>query len=317
MSQSLLLGANGSTTHSDEVGAIYRRVLEKASVRARFVEVGAGRQVHVLEAGDGPPAVFLHGGSTNALSDLLVLERLNGVRGIAVDRPGCGLSDPAELPSERYREAVVGCVEEILDALGLAETSLVGASMGGTWALWYALARPERVRRLALLGAAPLLPGTRVPPPLRVMATPVMGELLQRVVKPSPKTVVRLMTSMGEGDTIVNYPDLLDSLVAAGNDPVAAAVSLAEIRAILSPFGFRPSLRLRPEELRRLSAPTLLVWGDREPVGTLRVARTIASLIPNAQLEILPAGHVPWLGNLDRTAGLVSTFVHGREAVGR
>jgi pimeloyl-ACP methyl ester carboxylesterase len=32
--------------------------------------------------------------------------------------------------------------------------------MGGTWALWYALARPERVRRLVLLGAAPLLPGT-------------------------------------------------------------------------------------------------------------------------------------------------------------
>lgn len=181
--------------------------------------------------------------------------------------------------------------------------------MGGTWALWYALARPERIRRLVLLDAVPLLPGTRPPPPLRVMATPKVGEFLQRVAKPSPKMVVRMMASVGEGDTIVNDPDLIESLVATGNDPVASEVNLAELRAIISPFGFRRALRLQPEELRQLSVPTLLVWGDHDPVGGVKVAETIADLIPNAQLEILPAGHVPWLGNLDRTAELVSTFV--------
>jgi pimeloyl-ACP methyl ester carboxylesterase len=52
-----------------------------------------------------------------------------------------------------------------------------------------------------------------------------------------------------------------------------------------------------------------LVWGDHDPVGTVDVAEAIAGLIPNAQLEVLTAGHVPWLGNLDRTARLVSAFV--------
>jgi pimeloyl-ACP methyl ester carboxylesterase len=238
-----------------------------------------------------------------------MLERLDGVLGIAFDRPGFGLSDPLDLPPERYREAVVRCVEGVLDALGLAETALVGGSMGGTWALWYALARPERVRRLVLLGAAPLLPGTRVPPFLRMMTTPLLGELLQRAVKSSPRMVIRMMTAVGEGDTIVNHPQLIDSLVAAGNDPIAAATNLAELRAIISPAGFRPALRLRPEELRGLRVPTLLVWGDHDPVGTVDVAETVAGLIPNARLEVLPAGHVPWLGNLDRTAALVSAFV--------
>src|SRR6266508_3330436 len=93
--------------------------------------------------------------------------------------------------------ASVEWLDGVLDALGLDATALAGNSMGGTWALWYALARPERVRRLVLLGAAPLLPGTRVPPPLRVMATPKIGELLQRMMKPSPKMVVRMMSSMG------------------------------------------------------------------------------------------------------------------------
>jgi pimeloyl-ACP methyl ester carboxylesterase len=146
--------------------------------------------VHVIEAGQGPPVVFLHGSGGSSLSILPLLERLEGVRGIAVDRPGFGLSDPVQVPRERFRDAAIEFVDEVLDALGLERSALAGGSMGGTWALWYALARPQRVGRLVLLTAAPLLPGTRAPAPLRVMAAPVVGELLARVVKPSPKTVV-------------------------------------------------------------------------------------------------------------------------------
>ena len=74
--------------------------------------------------------MLMHGSNTSSLSDVSILERLDGVRGIAIDRPGIGLSDPLNLPPERYREAVVRCVEGVLDALGLAETALVGGSMG-------------------------------------------------------------------------------------------------------------------------------------------------------------------------------------------
>ena len=180
--------------------------------------------------------------------------------------------------------------------------------MGGTWALWYALARPERVRRFVLLGSAPLLPGSRVPAPLRLMATPVFGDLLARV-KPNAKMVVRLMSSMGEKDTIVRYPDLIEALVAAGNDPIASAVNLAELRAAISSFGFRRSMRVHPNELRRLTVPTLLIWGDHDPVAAVKVAQATARLIPEAQLEVLPAGHVPYLGNPDRVSELLSRFV--------
>jgi pimeloyl-ACP methyl ester carboxylesterase len=70
----------------------------------------------------------------------------------------------------------------------------------------------------------------------------------------------------------------------------------------------RPSLRVRPDELRQLTVPTLLLWGDHDPVGAVTVAQATAKLIPNAHLEVLPAGHGPWLGNPDRTAELVSKF---------
>jgi pimeloyl-ACP methyl ester carboxylesterase len=292
-----------------EVLEVHERMLGASPTRRRHIEVRSGRRVHVIEAGEGPPVLFLHGSSTSSLSLLPLLERLEDVRAIAVDRPGFGLSEPVHVPRERFRDAAIAFVDEVIAEFGLQTSALAGNSMGGTWALWYALARPDRVRRLVLLGSAPLLPGTRPPAPLRVMATPVVGDLLTRMVKPNANMVVRLMASLGEKNSIVRYPDLIEALVAAGRDPVASTVNLAELRAGISPFGFRRSLLVHPDELRRLTVPALVLWGDHDPVGGVGVAQATARLIPEAQLEVLPAGHVPYLGNPERVSELLSSFV--------
>jgi predicted alpha/beta hydrolase family esterase len=128
-------------------------------------------------------------------------------------------------------------------------------------------------------------------------------------MKPNAKMLVRLMSSMGEQDTIVRYPDLIEALVAAGNDPIASAVNVAELRAVISPLGFRGAFRVQPEELRRLTVPTLVLWGDHDPVGAVEVARATAELVPEAKLEVLPAGHVPYLGNPERVTELLAAFI--------
>ncbi len=294
--------------HSDEVFEVHKRILGASPARSRYIDVRSGRRVHVIEAGEGPPVVSLHGSGTSSLSLLPLLERLDGVRMIAVDRPGFGLSEPGHVPRGRFRDAAVEFVDQVLDALALETCAIAGQSMGATWAVWHALARPGRVRRLALLGSAPLLPETRPPAPLRAMTTPVIGDLLARI-KPNRNMVVRLMSSMGEKDTIVRYPDLIDALVAAGRDPLAAAANLAELRAIISPLGFRRSALLRRDELRRLTVPTLMIWGDHDPVGTVEAAHVTARTIPMARLEVLAAGHVPYLGHPERVSELLSGFV--------
>ena len=200
------------SAHRDQANRVYQRILGTSAARGRHIALGSGRRTHVVEVGDGPPVVFLHGTSTSSLSFLTrdvrgadgercLLERLDGMRAIAVDRPGFGLSDPVPVPRERFRDGAVGFVDEILDKLGLETCALAGSSMGGTWALWYALANPARVRRLVLLGAAPLLPGTRPPVAPRLMSAPVIGDLLTRVVKPDARMAVRLLSAMGEKDT--------------------------------------------------------------------------------------------------------------------
>jgi pimeloyl-ACP methyl ester carboxylesterase len=66
---------------------------------------------------------------------------------------------------------------------------------------------------------------------------------------------------------------------------------------------------MRPDELHALTVPTLLIWGEQDPLGGADVAATAAATMPGAQLELLPAGHGPWLGHPDQVAALVGDFV--------
>ena len=174
--------------------------------------------------------------------------------------------------------------------------------------MWYALDRPERVHALVMLGSVPLLPGARIPMGIRLVATPLLGQVLGRTMKPGRRMLMHLMSSMGEAETILRYPDLLDSLVDAAHDPVAMAANVAEFQALLSPLGPRTGVRIRPDDLRRVAVRTLMIWGDRDPVVSVVDARAAAELIPRARLEVLSAGHVPQLGHPARVAELLADF---------
>jgi pimeloyl-ACP methyl ester carboxylesterase len=303
----------GAPIHPAAVTERYDRMVQAAGALSRFVQTRSGR-VHVVEAGDGPPVVHLHGNNTSSLSHLMLLEHQADMHSYLVDRPGFGLSDPEDVPPKRFRAHAVRFVDDVLDELRLDSAFVAGASGGGSWALWYALDRPQRVRGLILLGSVPLLPGARIPIPIRLVATPVLGQLVSRTLKPNRRALIRLMAMMGERDTIVRHPDLLDSLLDSARDPVATAANVAELQALLSPFGPRPSTRIRAEELRRLSVPTMMIWGDHDPVVSLADARTVADLIPAARLEVLPAGHVPQLGHPARVAALMEAFIDAAAA---
>ena len=151
--------------HSEEVVRAYNQMLDRYPGQRRHIELRGAQRIHVVERGDGPPALFLHGTNTSSLSFVPLLEHLQDVRAIFIDRPGHGLSDPPPVARGRYRGAAVEFLDEVLAALRLDAATLVGQSGGGHWALWYAMAHPERVRSLVLLGSAPLLPGTAVPRP--------------------------------------------------------------------------------------------------------------------------------------------------------
>lgn len=298
-----------------EVDQAYDRLLAGTGVRSRYVELRAGGRVHLLEKGAGPPMVLLHGTGNVAGFFLPLLTELDGVRVLIPDRPGVGLSNPIDLPRHRFRESATAWVERLLDVLELKTTVLIGHSGGARWALWYALAHPDRIERLVLIGP-PGLPKSHCPLPIRLATTPGLGEVLSRLAPPTPKSVLRFAHHAAhERAALARYPDQIDLMVASGRDPLADRVTRAELRvfvsplALLSPNGFRRRSRVRPEELRQLTIPTLVMWGERERLGGVSVAEAAAELIPRARLRVLPGGHAPWLDTPAQTAAAILDFM--------
>jgi pimeloyl-ACP methyl ester carboxylesterase len=297
--------------HPPAVVAAHEQALHGSGFHSRFIEAIPGERVHIMEGGEGAPLVMLHGSGPSALLFLPLMDKLTGVRAIAVDRPGFGLSDAHAWPTSGRREAAVEWVGRLLDGLELKETALLGSSAGGTWAVWFALTHPDRLSRLILLGAPPTLSVNTPPPPLRGIAS-IDPANPPPMPPPSRETVIQSMSGMGEGATIVNYPLQIEALVAAGQDPVASMANLDELRTLISPDGWQPSVETRVTELGGLKPSTLLVWGNHDPLGGTDAAHQAASAIPDAQLEMLDSGHGPWLGHPDQVANLVSTFITGR-----
>ncbi len=144
---------------------------------------GLVRGLHYVEAGFGPPVVFLHG-----LGSMLQDYELSGVleraaaehRAIALDRPGYGYSAPG--PSVPAAQAEL--LHQVFRTLGVAEPVIVAHSLGTLVALAYALRYPENVRGL-VLASGYYFPTARpdalvlVPP-----AIPLLGTLMRHTVSP-------------------------------------------------------------------------------------------------------------------------------------
>ena len=290
-----------------ELAAVHSSVLAAWGVTGRFVEAFAGERVHVVEHGDGPPLVMLHGSGPTSLLFLPLISRLTRSHVVAIDRPGFGLSDLHPWAGPR-RKAAVAWLGAVFDALELTTVDLLGSSAGGTWAIWYSLANPDRVRHLVLVGAPPTLSPTTPSESLRMVAS-IDPANPPPMPAPSRETVLQSMAAMGEAETIVTYPDLLDAMVAAGRDAISGRASLDELQALITPDGWQPEVQTDLGELGGLEPRTLIIWGRSDPLGDPVAASLVADAIPDSRLELFDAGHGPFFGHPDAVASLVEEFV--------
>ena len=255
---------------------------EYGAAPSKFVEI-EGMRIHYRDEGAGSPLVLLHGfGSSLYTWDGWVRQLAGTRRLIRLDLPGFGLTGPA--PDGDYRtERYVHVVAALLDRLGVERTDVAGNSMGGRTALMFALAHPERVRKLILVDAGGFAP--MPPPPLfRLAQTPILGPWM--ILHVTPRFVVRRNLEGVYGDP----SRLTDAVV----DRYWTLARRAGNRgAMLARITGPPDPNLA-DRLGELKLPVLIQWGELDRWIPLSDARGFQRGIVGAELRVYPGtGHVP------------------------
>lgn len=262
---------------------------------ARGVEVG-GRHLFFYDAGAGErnPLVLVHGLGDEADTWRRLLPALARRRRVlALDLPGFGRSAG---PRRAYTSAFFArTIADFMAALGVGRATLVGHSMGAAVAQRLAIARPELVERLVLIGGG--LPARRRLPPgqLWLFLAPGLGEAIYTGLRRSQD---------GAYATLRPYYHDLDALPdeerAFLRERVWARVwSGGQRQAFLSALrwlSIETATRADTfrERMARMRTPTLVLWGEQDLIVPRAAGEGLAGLLPCARLQVVAgSGHLP------------------------
>ncbi len=279
-------------------------------VRSRFIEVDVGAKVRtqVLEAGEGEPVVFVHGGGGAAAGWAPLMARIEGARLLAPDRPGGGGSDGFDYRGVDLRRHAVAWLAQVLDALEVESAVFVANSMGARWTTWFALEHPGRVRGIAALGMPAFLLDTSAPMPLRLMGKEPIGRLMMALDPPSPAQARRLWTMMGHPEASVT-PELAELTAALGEAPSYARTFRSLLGACLRLSGAAPGMSSDAAQLAALSMPIAFGLSASDPFGALEAAEAAARHAPDATVSVAGVGHLPWLDDPAEYARIVRALM--------
>ena len=257
-----------------------RRVLAGAPVTERRLDL-AGVSTALLEAGDGPPVVLLHGqGGWSGVwlpvaGDLAATHRV-----IAADLPGLGASLVPGGPPDAAR--VLDWLGELIRQTCPAPPALVGVSLGASIAARFAIAHPDRLSRLVLVDAGSL---ARFRP-----APGVLLALVRFVARPSERSqrsFLRQVTVDPAGARAA-IGERWEASQAYGLE-LARTPSVREAnRRLLRELGTKV---IPPAELARIAVPTSLIWGRQDRVMRLRIAEEASARYGWPLRVIEDAGH--------------------------
>lgn len=257
--------------------------LSPLAFRVEYVDAN-GVRTRALRAGDpdAPAVVFLHGtsGHLEAFARNITAHADYDVH--AVDMLGHGYTGK---PAQPYEIAdYVAHLVDYLDAVGVQRAHIVGESLGGWVGARAAIEHPERVLSLQLLCAG----GTVANP--KVMER-IKSSTLQAVTSDDVDLTRQRLRLLMADDA-----DATEELVEVRHAIYHAPDFVANVENLLSLQEMERRQRnlLRPEDLARITQPTLIIWGRQNPFGEVPEANAMHEAITGSRLELFEdCGHWP------------------------
>lgn len=249
-----------------------------------------GHEVCYRDGGEGPVVLFIHGmaGSSNTWRQVLDPVSQH-YRVIAPDLIGHGES--AKPVGDYSLGAYASGLRDLLGVLGVSRVTVVGQSLGGGVAMQLAYQHPELVERMVLVCAGGL--GRDVSWMLRSLTLPGAEYLMPLLFPPIAKSIGEQVGSFFERIGI-RSPHIAEmwhayaSLTGVGN----RHAFVRTLRSVVDPGGQSVSAT---DRLYLTSAlPTMIVWGDEDPIIPVEHALSAHKLMPGSRLEIIKGtGHFP------------------------
>lgn len=266
------------------------------SPQDRTLALSDGVRLNYRDEGapNGPPLILIHGYSASAADWNAWAERLGDTyRIIAIDLPGHGLTRTPK----GYHASVDGYVEAVNALVGhldLGRFILVGSSLGGETAWRFALAHPQQLRGLVLVGAA----GWPLPEPKGAESV-----LYAALKLPAARSLAQ---------SIDDRAMIRDGLKAAFENPALVTPALIDRYTDLSRAPGHRAILLSLDDdgvtattarLSAIAAPTLVMAGTKDRLIPASDARRFAAAIPGAMLVLYKdIGHLPMEEIPDRSA---------------
>jgi pimeloyl-ACP methyl ester carboxylesterase len=256
----------------------------------RMVDV-AGKQIRLLVGGRGPAVLYLHSASAD-VEWLEAHERLAVTFTVYLPAHP-GFSDSTGLDEVDDIFDLVLHYADLQDACGLRGAAVVGTSFGGWIAAELAALYPERVGRLVLTDAFGLWLDAH---PIAEIFGTTPPELAQKMFHDQGHPIAALMHAF---TTLAAVPEEI-------------ALPQMKVMEAVAKVGWNPYLhdpKLAPR-LRRVTTPTLVVWGKQDGITPLPYAERYAQLIPGARVAVIDrCGHLPPLERPDEFARIVGEFL--------
>ncbi|NKY33648.1 alpha/beta fold hydrolase [Nocardia speluncae] len=242
-----------------------------------------GARTRALRAGEGEAVVMLHGTSGHleafvrnvpAFSEHFAVHALDMLGHGYTDNPGGDLRIP------RYVQHVL----DYLDSRGIEKAHFIGESLGGWVSGRLAADHPDRVGRLVLVA-----PGGTV-------ANPQVMERIRTSTKAAVASDDRALTRQRLELLMHDSANVSEELVDVRHTIYHRPQFVAGIDHLLclQNMDNRVEDLLSPEQMARITAPTLIIWGAQNPFGDVPEAQRMRESIPGSNLEIFPeCGHWP------------------------
>ena len=274
--------------------------------------VSAGLELHYRSAGSGTPAILLSGGPGFEVDYMMPVGDFlpANYRRIFLEQRGTGRSRPASLsPASMTLQTVVEDLEALRQHLKQDRLLLIGHSWGGMLAMAYAVAHPERVDRLILIGSGgPTLEFGQWFDDNIVMRLRPEDVEARSYWQAAPKNGVSRDKAALEGVRAIAPGYFFDRKTGLA---FAATIKDGALHPEVNEMLFgdlakRYDLR---DGLKKLDRPVLIVQGHQDPIGD-KTAEDIHALIPGSTLTYVnKAGHFLWLEQPDEFRRIVGTFL--------